>query len=181
MTERQEIAVPLIVRVARGDRQAFEKLYGDSSPRLYAICLKMLGNVDEAQDVLQDVFVKIWHHADEYHAGRGTPQTWMTSIARYACLDSLRARFRQRGLEQIDEDLVGDAPDPQQAALRIVDRRLLDQCLGELDDRHRASIQMAYFHGFSHHELASRLNAPLGTVKSWVRRGVAVLRRCLER
>lgn len=181
MTERQNIEVPLIVRVARGDRQAFEKLYGDSSPRLYAICLKMLGNVDEAQDVLQEVFVKIWHHADEYHAGRGTPQTWMMSIARYACLDSLRARFRQRGVEELRGDMASDAPDPQQAALQIVDRRLLDQCLDELDGRHRASIQMAYFHGFSHFELASRLDVPLGTAKSWVRRGVAFLRRCLER
>lgn len=181
MTKREEVTVPLIGRVARGDRQAFEKLYGSSAPRLYAICLKMLGNVDEAQDVLQEVFVKIWHHADEYHAGRGTPQTWMTSIVRYACLDALRVRFRRGGLEEIDESLAGDAPDPQQAALQIVDRRLLDQCLDKLDDCHRASIQMAYFQGFSHHELANRLEVPLGTVKSWVRRGVASLRRCLER
>lgn len=181
MRERQVDHVPLLARVARGDRQAFEKLYGDASPRLFAICLKMLGSADEAQDVLQDVFVKIWFHAREYHSGRGTPQTWMISIARYACLDTLRSRFRQRDFEEIGDQIAGDAVDPQQAALQLVDRRLLDQCLEELDDDHRASIQMAYFHGCSHHELATRLEAPLGTVKSWVRRGVAFLRRCLER
>lgn len=181
MMDRAVDLVPLIAQTARGDRIAFEKLYAGAAPRLYALCLKMLGNSEEAQDVLQDVFIKIWHHADEYHVGRGAPMTWMMSISRYACLDLLRGRRGHRDVDDFLEELSGDEPDPQQSAMGRSERRHLDRCLEELDDRQRASIQMAYFHGLSHHELARRLDKPLGTVKSWVRRGMEFLRRCLER
>lgn len=181
MMDRTVDLVPLMAQTARGDRTAFEQLYAGSAPRLYALCLKMLGNSEEAQDVLQDIFIKIWHHADEYHIGRGAPLTWMMSIGRYACLDLLRGRRGHQDVDDLSDELSGNEPDPQQSALGLADRRQLDRCMGELSDQQRASIQMAYFHGFSHHELAANLEIPLGTVKSWLRRGMEFLRRCLER
>ena len=107
--------------------------------------------------------------------------TWMISIGRYTCMDVLRQRRYPRDLDGADEPLVSEGPGPQQAALALADKQQLDRCLSELDDAHRATIQLAYFHGLSHHQLTVALRAPLGTVKSWIRRGVEYLKRCLER
>ena len=181
MSEKLSEMVKLMAYTSRGDLASFEKLYSVTSPRLYGLCLRMLGNRDEAQDVLQEIYIKVWHHAGEYHPERGSPVTWMISIGRYACMDVLRRRRGHQDVNDRKESLCSDGVEPQQAALASADKESLDRCLRELSDTHRASIQMAYFHGLTHGQMAQTLGKPLGTVKSWVRRGLDFLRRCLER
>lgn len=181
MSEKFSDMVQLMAHVSRGDLASFERLYNATSPRLYGLCLQMLGNQHEAQDVLQEIYIKVWHHAGEYHPERGAPLTWMVSIGRYACMDALRQRRGHQDVDDLKNQLRSGTMEPQQAALARADEKNLDRCLRELSDQHRASIQLAYFHGLTHDQMARTLGRPLGTVKSWVRRGLEFMRRCLER
>ncbi len=105
----------------------------------------------------------------------------MICMGGYACMDVLGRRRGHQDGNDLKESLCSDGVEPQQAALASADKESLDRCLRELSDTHRASIQMAYFHGLTHGQMAQTLGKPLGTVKSWVRRGLDFLRRCLER
>lgn len=163
-----------------GDNAAFERLYRQCSPRLYGICLQLLREGAEAEDVVQETFIRIWHSAGDYHEERGSPLNWMITIARYRCLDHLR---RQQVDLRARSGLVGtdnDQPGPLDMSQMLSQSRLLDDCIGKLEERQRTSILMAYFHGLSHGQLARRMGKPLGTVKSWIRRGMMDLRRCIE-
>ncbi len=180
MSEKLSDMVQLMVDTSRGNLTSFEKLYRVTAPRLYGLCLRMLGNRSEAQDVLQEIYIKVWHHAGEYHPERGSPVTWMVSIGRYACLDVLRQRRGHEDVDDLKNELRSGAVEPQQAALASADKKSLDRCLRELSDEQRASIQLAYFHGLTHDQMARTLGRPLGTIKSRVRRGLDFLRRCLE-
>ncbi|EKF74765.1 ECF subfamily RNA polymerase sigma-24 subunit [Alcanivorax hongdengensis A-11-3] len=144
------------------------------------MCVHLLGNRDEAQDALQEVYVQVWHHAGEYHADRGTPLTWMMSICRYRCLDVLRKRQREAGGDNMINSLQCERPGPMQNAMASIDRHRLNDCLRDLDEGYRTSIEMAYFRGLSHQQLAQAMGQPLGTAKSWLRRGLDTLRRCLS-
>lgn len=174
--------IALLGRVARGDQSAFKQLYDSMSPRLYGLCMRMLRRQDLAEEVLQDAFVRIWHHAGEYHEERGTPAGWMLTIARYRALDVLR---RQRFEYATDHDtliaLADELPSPRENGWDDETFLALQGCLEEINSQQRESILRAYYHGMSHEQLASALEAPLGTVKSWVRRGLHGLKRCLER
>lgn len=181
MSEKFSDMVQLMAQTSRGDLASFERLYSATSPRLYGLCLRMLGNRHEAEDVLQEIYIKVWHHAGEYHPERGAPLTWIISIGRYACMDVLRQRRGHQDVDDLKNQLRSGAMEPQQAALASADEKILDRCLRELSDEHRASIQLAYFHGLTHGQMARTLGRPLGTVKSWVRRGLDFMRRCLER
>ena len=175
----QQALTHCLARTSQGDRKAFAELYQRSSGAIFGMCLQLLGNRDEAQDVLQDVYVQVWNHAGEYHADRGAPLTWMMSICRYRCLDVLRKRRAEHRHQAIDDELECDAAGPMQQAISDTDNGRLSDCLRDLDERYRTSIEMAYFRGLSHQQLALAMDQPLGTAKSWVRRGLEVLRRCL--
>lgn len=172
----------LLAACARRDRAAFERLYRETSPKLFGVALRILRREDWAEDVLQECYVRIWDHAPEYRAGLAAPMTWMTSIVRNRCLDWLR----RPNLEVIDEEgeLVEAAesgnPGPLAQLESSADARALKHCLDALEAKQRQAIALAYYDGLSHSELASHLREPLGTVKTWVRRGLLRLKTCLE-
>lgn len=180
MTEQDELA-RLLQATARGDRQAFAQLYEMTAPRLLGAGVRILKRREAAEDVLQDLFVKVWHRASEYHAERGSVLTWLYSVQRYLALDRLRA---QRPVEALDEALSGalvfEGPDPSMAALSSDMAARVRDCLERLSDVQRRSVTLAFFEGLTHTELTQRLQTPLGTVKSWIRRGLLSLQRCLE-
>ena len=172
----------LLARCARRDREAFARLYQASSPKLFGVALRILRREDWAEEVLQECYVNIWNHAQDYSAGLSAPMTWMTSIVRNRCLDWLR---RPR-LEISDEDgaIVESTPSADEGPLARLERAGeagdIARCLQGLDAKQRQAIVLAFYDGLSHLELASHLREPLGTVKTWVRRGLMRLKTCLE-
>jgi RNA polymerase sigma-70 factor (ECF subfamily) len=172
-------------RCALRDQAAFAELYRCTAPKLYAVALRILRRRDWAEDVLQESFVNIWNHFPEYAAEKSAPLTWMTAVVRNRCLDWLRRPNVEQGREDYDElagSLAADpAWDPQRQVQDAREARALHACLETLGERQRQSIALAYLHGLSHGELAAHLREPLGTVKTWVRRGLEKLRECLNR
>lgn len=172
----------LLARVAAGDRSAFESLYRASAPRLYAICLGVLSDRGEAEDVLQDVYVGVWHKAAQFDAARASAAAWLGTIARNRAIDRLRSAqlpLRTAPVELV-EAIADPGPSPDRQAQAAGDRAQLDACMDQLDDRRRNLIRIAFFEGATYEELAARIGAPLGSVKSWIRRGLLQLRACLE-
>lgn len=179
MSVSSDKLVVFLARTAQGDRKAFADFYRSTSSVLHGMCLSLLRNRDEAQDVLQEAYIQVWHHAGEYHADRGTPMTWVMSIARYRCLDAMRRRRHDSAYDEVEHDCADESMGPMTEAANMMDSQRLSACLQELNTEYRSSIQMAYFRGFSHQELATATGQPLGTTKSRVRRGLDLLRRCL--
>ncbi|MDO3386561.1 sigma-70 family RNA polymerase sigma factor [Gilvimarinus sp. SDUM040013] len=169
----------LLCATAEGDRRAFNELYRLTSGKMYAVCLQLLQRKDLAEEALQEAYVRVWHNACDYHSDKGSVVVWMVSIARYRALDILRsAAYRREGresdLEQSDEHTPEDALFDQRDRVRI------DECMDTLEDGQRQMIQLAYFRGLTHAELTEHTGSPLGTIKSWIRRGLQKLKRCLE-
>jgi RNA polymerase sigma-70 factor (ECF subfamily) len=177
---RREL-VALLHSVAGGDRDAFSTLYRRTSAKLYGICLRLLGSESEAQDVLQDVYVTVWRKADYFDSAKASPITWLAALARNRAIDRLR------GHVPLSEDISAaagvedDGPSAADVVEQADDAARLHHCLDELEERSRAMIRAAFLEGASYPELASREGVPLGTMKSWVRRGLQRLRGCLER
>ncbi|MES3039665.1 MAG: sigma-70 family RNA polymerase sigma factor [Pseudomonadota bacterium] len=172
----------LIYRTALGDQRAFELLYQATSPQLYALAIAVLRNRDLAQDTLQEAFISIWHAAGSYNASKGSVQTWLNVIVRHRCIDRLRRLPRNETHFNDAEwaNLEADGPTPLQHLVKDADARGLARCLSGLDGQQRDALTLAYFHGLTHSELATHLKAPLGSIKSRVRRGLSSLRRCLH-
>lgn len=170
----------LLAAVQRGSPAALRRLYELESRRLYSIALRILRRPELAADALQDAFVQVWQKATSYSPERGDPAAWLTGIVRYRALDAVR----KLGREVLSDDPgLGDEAEEPDIVERL-DARLavgaLRRCLGELDEHQRRSIVLAYVDGLTQAEIAARLSAPLGSVKSWVRRGLIALRSCLE-
>jgi len=172
----------LLAACSQGDRSAFARLYEGTSAQLFGVAVRILRREDWAEEVLQDCYVSIWNHARSYRPGLSAPMTWMTSIVRNRCLDWLR----RPSLETIDEDgklienAMSDTPDPLAELERRADASAIARCLQALEARQRQAIALAFYDGLSHSELASHMRQPLGTVKTWVRRGLIRLKACLE-
>jgi RNA polymerase sigma factor (sigma-70 family) len=172
-----------LVRVAGGDRAALRLGYQDTSAKLFGVCLRILKDRSEAEDVLQDVYVTVWRKAASFDPDRASPITWMVAIARNRSIDRLRSRAAGGRFEPIEAaDVVSD---PAPAALERVEsaqqQQRLARCLEELEARHATAIRAAFLDGATYEQLAARMNVPLGTMKSWIRRGLLKLRACLER
>ena len=177
-----DTSAALLLDIARGDRDAFERLYRLASPRVFAICLRVLSDRAEAEDVLQDVFATIWHKAEQFDPMRAGAMAWISMIARNRAIDRLRApgrAVRSMAIELGDE-LPDGGTTPVEEAEASDDRDRLQRCLQKLDERRRGLIRTAFFEGATYEELATRSGAPLGSVKSWIRRGLLQLRACLE-
>ena len=172
----------LLVRVAGGDQRAFESLYRDTSGTLLGICLRVLADRAEAEDVLQEVYVTVWNKATQYDAARARAMTWLGSIARNRAIDRLRSLPAQSSRASIDiaETLPDPAPSPASQAAAATDRARLDVCLEQLEPRRKTLIRTAFFDGATYEELAARSGSPIGSVKSWIRRGLMQLKACLE-
>ena len=176
----------LLGRVAIGDRQALRAVYELSAAKLFGLALRITGKRDLAEDVVQESFVSIWHHACDYRPQLAAPMTWMTTIVRNRALDALRrtAAARLASATPLDDapesDLADATAGPAELAQASQQARALNRCLQRLEHGQRQAIVLAYLQDMSHSELAERMHAPLGTVKSWIRRGLERLRACLE-
>ena len=173
----------LLSRCALRDERAFAELYRYTSPKLFGVALRILRREDWAEEVLQESFVNIWNHAAAYAAAKSRPMTWMTSIVRNRSLDWLR-RSRQEDTN-VDYDLLvenvrDDSADPLEQLAQSAEASALARCMTLLDSQQRQSIALAFQHGLSHSELATHLRQPLGTIKTWIRRGLERLRSCLD-
>ena len=179
VTTSHELA-PLIRATAAGDRSALSELYRRTSPKLYGICLRLLPSEAEAQEVLQDVFVTVWQKAFRYDADKASPITWLAVMARNKAID----RLRSRQLPTEDLEAAADVPDDSPSALEVIEQGQehdrLSGCLDELEPNQSAMIRAAFLDGSTYAELAERQSVPLGTMKSWIRRGLLRLRGCLE-
>ncbi|WP_431035525.1 sigma-70 family RNA polymerase sigma factor [Pseudomonas yamanorum] len=170
----------LLAQCSLGNRQAFETLYRSVSPRLHGIALRFMGRQDLAEDVLQESFVRIWFNASRYEAHLSAPLTWMINITRNLAIDQLR-KHREQPLSDGQQDAMTDeSPSAHELLDSEREAHALNRCLDSLEGMQRQSITVAYFQGLSCSELADHLAAPLGSVKSWIRRGMERLRRCLE-
>lgn len=169
----------LLVKVANGDRAALRAIYVRQSTRLFGVAMAILRDRTAAADVLQDAFLKLWERARQFDAARGNAEAWIAAIVRYAALDIARTRGRET---PSDDPNLGDTaidPDALDALLASESGKRLRDCLGRLEAKNRQGIILAFVHGLSHPEVAARLDQPLGTVKSWIRRGLLALRECL--
>jgi RNA polymerase sigma-70 factor (ECF subfamily) len=169
----------LLVRVAAGDEPALAALYDALSSLAYGLALRILGNADTAEDVVQDAFLRIWHRADRYEPERGAARPWVLRVVRNVAIDRLRtadARSRAETRSQTDVALVPVPEQPEETAARGERSRTLRQALAELPAEQRRAIEIAYFEGLSHSEIAERERMPLGTVKTRIRDGVLKLR-----
>lgn len=170
----------LLAQCALGDRRAFETLYRSVGPRLHGVALRFMGRTDLAEEVLQESFVRIWNNASRYEAHLSAPLTWMINITRNQAIDQLR-KHRERPLTDLEQDTLPDeSPSVHEQLNSAREANALNRCLETLESMQRQSITVAYFQGLSCTELAGHLATPLGTVKSWIRRGLERLRRCLE-
>ena len=164
----------LLGRCAERDRSALQAVYRTMAPLLFSVALRLLRNRSLAEDTLQDAFLQIWRNADQFDPARGGARAWMIGVLRYRALDRISAEARHASS--------GEMPDiAEDVAVSVEDRGALFTCLGELPDNTRQCVVLAYVEGLSHHEIAAQMNKPLGTVKSWILRGLGTLKKCLER
>ncbi len=177
----------LIDSVAQRDEAALKALYDLTARKLYGLALRVVNNAERAEDVLQESFLQIWRNAPDYRASLSPPMAWLALIVRSRSLDSLRRRAAERGhlTQELDETLAdtleGDTPDPMDTSLASQQAWALHQCLQQLEHKQREVISLAYLRDLSHSELAGQLRLPLGTVKTWIRRGLDRLRDCMAR
>ena len=172
----------LLAGCARRDQAALARLYELTSAKLFGVALRIVRREDWAEDVLQECYLRIWNHAQDYRAGLAAPMTWMTSIVRNRCLDWLRRPSSEVADEDgaLAEATASDNPGQLAQLERSSEAAGIARCLKGLDARQRQAIVLAFYDGLSHSELARHLREPLGTVKTWVRRGLLKLRSCLE-
>ncbi len=188
-TERVEVAQQrderlrkLLVASANKDKQAFAHLYEATSSKLFGLLLRIVIRHDIAQECLQEVYLKVWNNAGHYKPYTASPLTWMSSIARHQAIDLLRRNRR----EVVEADSHGMAEQvaldgaPELHVSANAQGAQLDQCLRQLKSEQRQLFVLAYFKGLTHVELAQQTMLPLGTVKTWIRRGLETLKRCME-
>lgn len=182
--EDQARLAELLARVAQGNQRALADLYDQTSPILYGLLLRMLRVPERAQEALQDCYVRVWQRAETFDSTKGEPIGWLIGVARYRALDILRQR-RDLSVPDVENPPEGaELPDLEQGPEdRAVEREGLERllrCMRGLTEVQRKSVLLAYYEGYSHTELAQAMHAPLGTVKAWIRRGLARLRECLD-
>lgn len=171
----------LIVRTSMKDRTAFDLLYRQTSAKLFGVCLRVLNDRGEAEEALQDVYVKIWAKADRFAASDLSPISWLVAVARNHAIDRIRAR--RRATVDIDSalEIADPAPGPEALAMAGEDGARVHSCLDELENDRAAAVRGAYLMGESYAELAERHGVPLNTMRTWLRRSLIKLRECLER
>lgn len=184
---RAEAQSRLLLACADGDTAAFAALYRHAAPRLLSMATYLLRDPGRAEEVLQDAFVAIWQHASDYHPDRASAFTWMASVVRNRCFDLMRTSAFTHGparnTTDADEWLArcpDPGPDPAGARERQQDGAQVSAAMRTLPGPYRQALTLAYVEGCSHAELAERLQVPVGTAKSWVRRGLHQLRKAFE-
>lgn len=188
----REIAA-LLSRVALGDRAAFARLYERTSSHLLGQILRIRHDRAASEDILQEVYINVWRAAGAFDARIAQPMTWLASIARNRAIDSLRRGQTQPatvstsvgGDDDEERDLLQDFASAEAGPMELLERsaeaQALRRCVGGLSAEQQQSVALAFYQGLSYSEVAEHLAQPLGTVKSWVRRGLQALKSCLER
>lgn len=180
-----------LLAVAKQDAQAFRSLYEVSSPKLFGFVMRILQQRELAEEVLQDSFVNIWNNASSYQSSLASPMTWMTTIVRNRAFDLLRKLNNGQHLNvsydtdafetEVWQAMESQDATPIQALELSQDAASLAHCMSRLEGLHRQAMSLAYFHDLSHSEVAEQMQLPMGTVKSWIRRGLEKLKVCLSK
>ena len=170
----------LALRIAARDQAALRRLFDRTSGRVRAIALKLLGQPGEADDVVQDTFLEIWRSIESYDEGRGSLDTWVSTIAHRRAVDRLRRRATRPLGDDLERDRPSDAPDPQETVAERQERQRVAAALSALGDDQRAPIELMYYRGLSQSEADEHLGVALGTLKSRVRAGMSRLATLLE-
>jgi RNA polymerase sigma factor (sigma-70 family) len=184
---RDDELTTLITQIGLGNEAAMKRLYELTSPRLYGLALRVVRKPEWAEDVLQEAYLSVWRNALDFRNTLSPPLAWMGLIVRSRALDLLRRRAADRGhlTQELDEllqdTLEGPSPNPQDVQQASQQARALHQCLSGLEHKQRQVVSLAYLRDLSHSELAQQLSLPLGTVKTWIRRGLDQLRHCMHR
>ncbi len=170
-----------LAAVARGEGEALKRVYEATSAKLFGVCLRILGEREAAEEVLQETYLVVWRKAGQFEQGRASPITWLATIARNKAVD----RLRERGGRPTEPlEAAAAAPDPAPRADVLVEvsqeHRRLASCLDALEPRHAGVIRTAFWEGLTYQRLAAREGVPEGTLKSWIRRGMLSLKACLE-
>lgn len=179
MSDRDEIE-RLIAATALGDRAAFGALYAATSAKLFGVTLRVLNNRAEAEETLQDVYIKVWHNAGRYQVNGLSPMTWLITIARNAAIDTRRRKTREADGD-LPEMQADTAPGPESRAIEASDRARLTACFDELEPDRAGAVRRAYLEGKTYAELAAQYGVPLNTMRTWLRRSLLKLRECLGR
>jgi RNA polymerase sigma-70 factor, ECF subfamily len=172
----------LLAAVAKGDKAAFERLYGATRAKLYGVLLRILGRSELADDVMQETYLKVWQMAGKFDPTVASPITWMVAIARNRAIDIARKKA-DLSVEDSPEALGVAAETPPPLARREMTeelRRLLT-CLGKLDPEKQRIVLLAYYSGWSREQLAQKLDIPVNTIKTWLRRSLLEIRECMGR
>ncbi|NNL84975.1 MAG: sigma-70 family RNA polymerase sigma factor [Myxococcales bacterium] len=177
-----------MAEVSRDDAGSLEMLYARHSGAVFGLCLRILGDRGEAEELLEEIFWQLWQHRRRYDAERATPLTYLMTLTRSRAIDRLRFRRRRAAVwceasadeSSLDRFLVASEPDPLASVLAYERRAKLNAGLEQLSEAHRRAITLAFFGGLTHQEIAERLNEPLGTIKTRIRRGLLALRSILE-
>lgn len=171
----------LLSRVAEGDSEAFASLYDASASKLFAVALRILRNREQAEEVVQEAYIKIWNRAGDYNPDLAAPVTWMAAIVRNRSLDELR---RRGGRVFVDDDVLDTLESDDESAVALLERQddvaKLRRCLDGLESEKRKMVCLAYLEGMSREDLAQKFGKPEGTVKTWLRRSLMQLKGCLE-
>jgi len=178
--ERDELN-RLLIQTGRNDQKAFAELYKRTSSKLFGVCLRMLRDRGEAEEVLQETYTTVWRRAASFDAAKASAITWLITLSRNKAIDRLR-QHREELLDdpsRLDEAVDGQ-PTPAADAEASQEYRRLQHRLDELEPQQRSSVREAFFTGATYNELATRCKVPLGTMKSWIRRSLMQLRTCLE-
>jgi RNA polymerase sigma-70 factor (ECF subfamily) len=160
----------LIAAVAKGDQAAFERLYAATRAKLYGVVMRILRRQDLAEEVMQDVYMKVWSSAGQFNPGVASPVTWMVAIARNRAIDLIRKR---------GEIALDDVPGAMEIAERSEDLKRLLDCIGRLEPERQKMVLLAYYNGWSREQLAEKMERPINTVKTWLRRSLLDVRECL--
>ena len=183
MHSGEEVATPsledLLAHVAQSDRGALQQLFKLEAARLVGIARRLVRSQAVAEDLVQEVFITVWQRAVTFDPARGSARTWIITILRHAAYRHLHRNGREVPFAEDDANVVAKANDPDVDVMRVDDKEALRRCLEALDPPKRTTLLLAYLEGLSHVQIAERLTVPLGTVKSWARRGLQSLRECL--
>jgi RNA polymerase sigma-70 factor (ECF subfamily) len=182
MRARDQDLISLVQRVATGDQAALAALYDTTNRLVYGLVLRVLGDASSAEEVLLDVYTQVWRQAASYDINRGGPLAWLTTIARSRAIDRLRSGWQDQQRKE-PLDALGDAPaaaaSPEEMTVASERQRFVREALSSLTPEQREVIELAYYSGLSHSEIATKLNQPLGTVKTRTRLGMMKLREAL--
>jgi RNA polymerase sigma factor (sigma-70 family) len=167
-------------RCAAGDRAALRAIYELEAGRMMGVALRLLRRPALAEEVVHDTFVQVWTRAASFDPSRGAARTWIYAVLRHRALNVLRGEVRTELVEDFEPmGLTSAEDDPEATVARLSEVSALRRCLDQLQPTRRRAVVLAYMHGLSHGELAARMGVPLGTMKSWLRRSLSVLRECM--